>query len=152
MPAVMACWSRMKTESNPSEGRQKCLPSFCCARLSVQNRPDSSCPRPESLKREDGPDSPLALLLGHQSRSGSVPLIGSPRDFTIVPEDYGRSFPDSGPDAFLAHQRRRTAYQSDFMALIALQKNPLRTVSRGDFQKFVSASCSWRQCRPIPQR
>ena len=41
-----ACWSRMKTESNPSEGRQRCLPSFCYARLSVQNRPDSSCPRP----------------------------------------------------------------------------------------------------------
>ena len=57
-------------------------------------------PAPESLKREDGPDSPLALLLGHQSRSGSVPLIGLPRDFTIVPEDYGSSFPDSGPDAF----------------------------------------------------
>lgn len=25
---------------------------FCCARLSVQNRPGSACLRPESLKRE----------------------------------------------------------------------------------------------------
>ena len=80
-------------------------------------------------EKETGPDSPLVLLLGHQSRSGGVPLIGSLRDFTIVPEDYGRSFPDSGPDAFLAYQRRRTAYQRDFIDPIALQKNPLRTVS-----------------------
>ena len=90
-------------------------------------------PEPESLKREDdGPDSPLALLLGHQSRSGGVPLIGSPRDFSIVPEDYGMSFPDSRPDALLAHQRRRTAYQPDFMAPIVLQqKSPPDCLQRG---------------------
>ena len=58
--------------------------------------------------------------------------IGLPRDFSIVPEDYGRSFPDSGPDAFLTHQRRRTAYQPDFMALIALQqKSPPDYFQRG---------------------
>lgn len=49
-------------------------------------------PAPRVPEKEE-PDFPLALLLGHQSRSGSVPLIGSLRDFTIVPEGYGRVFP-----------------------------------------------------------
>ena len=79
--------------------------------------------------------------------------IGLLRDFTIVPEDYGRSFPDSRPDAFLAHQKAADSISARFHGPDRFTaKNPLRIISRGDFQEFVSASCSWRQCRPIPQR
>ena len=153
MPAVMACWSRMKTESNPSEGRQKCLPSFCCVRLSVQNRPGSACLRPESLKRKHDRIPHWHSFWGIRAGLGVCLWIGLPRDFTIVPEDYGRSFPDSRPDAFLAHQKAADSISARFHRSDRFTaKNPLRIISRGDFQEFVSASCSWRQCRPILQR